>query len=68
MRSFELRIGDSVKLTLPDGTPVTVMFCRLDQGTARIGLDAPLSVRIWREEVRGAPIGRVALEPMREPK
>lgn len=48
--------GERVQLALPDGTIAWVSFGGLDRdGKARLGFEAPRSVRIRREELIGRP-------------
>ncbi len=58
MLQLARRIGESVVIDLGGGVTCRVTFLGLNQwGGARLGLEAPLSVRIDRAEkrVRGTP-------------
>ena len=45
------RIKESIVICLPDGTEVEVYVVAVSNGKARLGVDAPQSVRITRNEV-----------------
>jgi sRNA-binding carbon storage regulator CsrA len=52
-----MRVGETTVLTMPDGTRVDVKIMLGGTSVCKIGIDAPLSVRIlrgekWEEEVR----------------
>jgi sRNA-binding carbon storage regulator CsrA len=46
-----LAIGDAIRLVLPDGRPVRVVFAGERQGRARLAVEADRSVGVWREEM-----------------
>jgi sRNA-binding carbon storage regulator CsrA len=46
-----LQIGDAIRLVLPDGRPVRVVFAGERQGTARLAVEAERSVPIYRAEL-----------------
>lgn len=43
--------GERIICTLPDGETITVTLCRVEIGKARIGITAPASVNVLREEL-----------------
>ena len=44
-------IGDAIDIELEDGRHITVVLMDMQPGRARIGIKAPLSVRILRHEL-----------------
>lgn len=42
---------EAVRLILPDGREIRVVFCYWQNGQARLGFEAPTDVRIMREEL-----------------
>lgn len=43
--------GDKIDITLEDGRRITVMICSNIGGKARVGVDAPHTIKIDRHEV-----------------
>lgn len=49
-----LAIGDSIRLVLPDGQPVRLIYCgpnRNWRDSVRLGVDADRGVKVYREEM-----------------
>lgn len=45
------KAGETVFITLPDGTEITVTVMTLDRGRARIGYEAPRNIVVDRQEI-----------------
>lgn len=56
-RLVELRSGETVRLTLPDGVPVLLGVGRIrtDRRECQVGVEAPPSVHVQRSEVKDRP-------------
>jgi carbon storage regulator CsrA len=50
MLTITRRVGEETTLTLPDGTEIVIVLMTMKRGQARIGISAPLSVRILRHD------------------
>jgi sRNA-binding carbon storage regulator CsrA len=48
-----LAIGDAIRLVLPDGRPVRVVYAGQKQGVARLAVEADRSVAVYRAEILG---------------
>lgn len=51
MLTISRRAGDRTHLILPNGERVVIELVEVDRGKVRLRFDAPLSVKIWREEL-----------------
>lgn len=45
------RVGERIRIKTPDGTVIWVLLVELDRNVARIGVEAPRSVEIDRENI-----------------
>ena len=45
------KVDERLRLTLPDGSVIWVMVCKVSGDGVRVGIDAPPDVRIEREEI-----------------
>ena len=45
------KVDERLRLTLPDGSAIWVMICRVSGDGVRVGIEAPPDVRIEREEI-----------------
>lgn len=60
------RYMESIVLRLPDGTRITVTVAGLDRGVARLGVEAPREVGVWRSEL--LPPGATQPPPREKPQ
>lgn len=44
-------VGEAIIITLGDGTNITVTVCKVGTEAAKIGIDAPRSIRVLRGEL-----------------
>ena len=47
-------VAESIVITCPDETRITLMMIEIRNGKARIGIDAPKDYSIHREEIQNA--------------
>ena len=45
------KVDERLRLTLPDGSVIWVMICKVSGDGVRVGIKAPPDVRIEREEI-----------------
>jgi carbon storage regulator len=45
------RVGERIVMTLEDGRTIKILLSALKPGSARLGIDAPVTVIIDREEI-----------------
>ena len=48
------KVGETVIITAPDGTQIVLMLVEVRGDKCRIGIDAPMTYTINREEVQNA--------------
>jgi carbon storage regulator CsrA len=50
-------INETITITVPDGTVITLKICETRPSKCRIGIEAPDSYRIKRGELEATPDG-----------
>jgi carbon storage regulator len=45
------QVGERIVMTLEDGRTITILMAALKPGSARIGIDAPVTIGVDREEI-----------------
>jgi len=55
MLVLERKAGESVTITCPDGTIITVAVVTLEGMRTKLSFDAPRSYQIMRDDTRGFP-------------
>lgn len=48
------KVNEKIVITTPDGTQISLMMVEVRGDQARIGIDAPMTYKIHREEVQNA--------------
>ena len=54
MLVFSRKVNDKIVITAPDGTKIVLMMVEVRGDKARIGIDAPMTYTIHREEIQNA--------------
>lgn len=51
------RVNENIVLSVPGASPVEIHIGvrEIDRGKVRLAIDAPLAVKVWREEIAPGP-------------